>query len=316
VVGNLLGNAAKFTPRGGRVEVTLAREGGDALLRVRDDGEGIEPEVLRSLFQPFSQGRQALDRKRGPGPGPRAGAGAGRAARRHGRGEERGLGQGAEFTVRLPLEGAVADGPAARQEGRGARRRRLVVIEDNVDAADSLKEVLELMGHEVTVAYDGPSGLAAARKLRPEVLLCDIGLPGMDGYEVARAFRADEALRGTLLVALTGYALPEDLQRAQEAASRGTCRSLRAWRPSRRSSTGCSGRGRGSGLSGRRPRAAPRPRARFPLSAKPERGGPGVRHAARYGVVGWPRSTRARRRPRVAPDPDVQGHAPRHAGLK
>jgi CheY-like chemotaxis protein len=89
-----------------------------------------------------------------------------------------------------------------------------LIIEDNVDAADSLREVLELSGHEVAVAYNGPDGLAKAREWRPEVLLCDIGLPGMDGYEVARAFRADEALRKTFLVALSGYALPVKLVRS------------------------------------------------------------------------------------------------------
>ena len=93
----------------------------------------------------------------------------------------------------------------------------MLIIEDNIDAADSLREVLEFGGHVVEVAYNGPEGLAKAREFEPEVVLCDIGLPGMDGYEVARAFRADDALKRVFLVALSGYALPEDLQRAQEA---------------------------------------------------------------------------------------------------
>ena len=97
----------------------------------------------------------------------------------------------------------------------------MLVIEDNLDAAESLREVLELGGHEVAVAHDGPEGLAEARAFRPEVVLCDIGLPGMDGYEVARAFRAEPELAGARLVALTGYALPEDLQRANEAGFDG-----------------------------------------------------------------------------------------------
>ena len=93
----------------------------------------------------------------------------------------------------------------------------MLIIEDNVDAADSLREALEFSEHEVEVAYNGPAGIAKAREHKPEVVICDVGLPGLDGYEVARAFKADEALRSVYLVALTGYTLPEDLVRAQEA---------------------------------------------------------------------------------------------------
>jgi two-component system CheB/CheR fusion protein len=119
--------------------------------------------------------------------------------------------------VRLPLaHGDVRT--AEKVSGAGARaRRRVLVVEDNVDAADSLREALELGGHTVDVARDGPAGLAAARALRPEVVLCDIGLPGMDGYEVARAIRADPELGGTFLVALSGYTMPVDVQRATDA---------------------------------------------------------------------------------------------------
>jgi two-component system CheB/CheR fusion protein len=106
---------------------------------------------------------------------------------------------------------------AAPKKGRQARRRRLLVIDDNVDSADSMKRVLEFLGHEVAVAYNGAEGIAIAREFRPEILICDIGLPKIDGYEVARRFRADPALRDVVLVALTGYALPEDRQRAAEA---------------------------------------------------------------------------------------------------
>ena len=96
-------------------------------------------------------------------------------------------------------------------------RRRVLVIEDNIDAADSLREALEFGEHEVAVAYNGPEGLSKAREFRPDVVLCDIGLPGMDGFDVARAFRRDDVLKGTVLVALSGYAQPEDLRRAEEA---------------------------------------------------------------------------------------------------
>ncbi len=127
-----------------------------------------------------------------------------------------GVGRGAEFTVRLPLAQDAAL-RAERSPSSPAARRRVLLIEDNADAADTLCELLELGGHEVDVARTGREGLAKARALHPEVVLCDIGLPGMDGYEVARAFRADESLCSTCLVALSGYALPQDVRRAAEA---------------------------------------------------------------------------------------------------
>jgi len=217
VVGNLLGNALKFTPPDGTVELRLREEQGTAILRVRDSGVGIAPEVIGRLFQPFSQAEQTLDRSRG-------GLGLGLAlvrglAELHGgsaAASSEGLGRGSEFTVRLPLEPAPRPAaPAPRS--RPVSRCRVLVIEDNEDAADSLKELLELWGHEVQVAYDGPAGIAAARDFHPEVVLCDVGLPGMSGYAVARAFGADAALRTAYLVALTGYALPDDIQRATES---------------------------------------------------------------------------------------------------
>jgi PAS domain S-box-containing protein len=217
VVGNLLGNAAKFTPRGGRVDLSLEQEGANAVLRVRDSGAGITNEMLERLFEPFMQADRTLDRARG-------GLGLGLAlvkglAELHGgsvTATSEGPGRGAEFVVRLPLSPATEKAVANGETGRVAPRR-VLIIEDNIDAAGSLKEALELDGHEVEVAYDGPEGLTKARAFQPEVVLCDIGLPGMDGYEVARAFRADDALAGAFLVALTGYALPEDLQRAEDA---------------------------------------------------------------------------------------------------
>jgi len=109
------------------------------------------------------------------------------------------------------------DSSGPRHGAAAGKEQRVLVIEDNVDAADNLREVLLFGDHQVEVAYNGPEGLARAREFKPEVVLCDIGLPSMDGYEVARAFRADDATKGVFLVALSGYALPEDLQRAQEA---------------------------------------------------------------------------------------------------
>lgn len=219
VVGNLLTNAAKFTPRGGRTLVLLAVENGTtAILCVADTGVGLSPQMLSRLFQPFMQADATLDRSKG-------GLGLGLALVKslvglHG-GEvsvrSDGLGRGAEFTVRIPLALPVKAEVAAAPPAPVPIARRVLIIEDNTDAANTLCEVLTLSGHEVSVAYDGPSGLAAARALRPDVALCDIGLPGMDGFAVARAFRADEALKDVFLVALSGYARPEDLQRASAA---------------------------------------------------------------------------------------------------
>jgi PAS domain S-box-containing protein len=220
VVGNLLHNAAKFTPPGGRVTVTLAADAaaGRAVVSVADTGLGLTPDMSAHVFEPFMQAAEALDRREG-------GLGLGLALVKgvvelHG-GEvsatSAGPGQGSRFVVRLPLDRTEPARVERRAGAKRDRRRRVLVIEDNVDGADSLREVLRLQGHEVAVAYDGPTGIATAREFHPEVVLCDIGLPGMDGYEVARAFRADEALRGAQLVALSGYALAEDLQRAAEA---------------------------------------------------------------------------------------------------
>jgi two-component system CheB/CheR fusion protein len=217
VIGNLLRNASMFTQRGGRVEVSLQREGAQAVLRVRDTGQGIAPEDLRQLFQPFFQAAQTLARTAG-------GLGLGLSLVKalvelHGGSVSvvsEGLGRGSEFTVRLPLAAPVQQAAAA-EEPHAARPHRVLVIDDNVDAANTLKEILEIMGHEVRVAYDGLGGIAAARAFHPEMVLCDIGLPGIDGYEVARVLRADESLRGTTLVAVSGYALPADKQRAVEA---------------------------------------------------------------------------------------------------
>jgi PAS domain S-box-containing protein len=219
VLGNLLQNATKFTPRGGKTRIALSADAAEkrAVIRVSDTGAGMAPEMLSRLFQPFSQADSTLDRSKG-------GLGLGLALVKglvelHGgdvTAHSAGLGKGAEFVVRLPL--AIAEA-AAPQPGQAAtrRRRRVLVIEDNVDAADSLCEVLEFGEHEIAVTYNGPEGIEKAREFRPDLVLCDIGLPGMDGYDVARTFRSDEALKETYLVALSGYALPEDLQRAQEA---------------------------------------------------------------------------------------------------
>ncbi len=214
VLGNLLTNAVKFTPSGGKVEVFLRREARTAALSVRDNGIGIGIDTREHLFEPFWQAPQTLDRSRG-------GLGLGlamvkRIVEMHGGAvnlTSDGVERGAEFLVRLPLV-VESSQDACASTPRAAQRYRVLVIEDLTDAADTLRGVLELEGHSVRVAGDGYAGLALARQFRPEVVLCDIGLPGMDGYQVARAFREDDLLKGTFLVALSGYALPEDLRRA------------------------------------------------------------------------------------------------------
>jgi CheY-like chemotaxis protein len=126
--------------------------------------------------------------------------------------------RGTVFTIRLPvIEMPAAAGRLAEDETDGRRPRRVLVVEDNEDAAESLREALELHGHRVAIARDGPEGIEAARRLSPDLVLCDVGLPRMDGYEVARHMRADPELRALPLVALSGYAGPEDVARASEA---------------------------------------------------------------------------------------------------
>ena len=217
-VGNLLNNAAKFTPAKGRVEVTLRRECGVGVLRVKDTGVGIAPEMLSQIFEPFTQAEQALDRRLG-------GLGLGLALVKriievHGGTVEAssdGAGRGALFTVRLPLEAAPTIEAGIASSAAMVQPLRVLVIEDNPDAAETLRDALQLSGHEVEIALDGPAGIKKALAWEPEVVICDIGLPGMSGYEVARALRADPSLDDCLLVALTGYALPEDIRMANEA---------------------------------------------------------------------------------------------------
>jgi two-component system CheB/CheR fusion protein len=230
--GNVLHNAGKFTDPGGRIAVSLREEPdrGAAFLAVSDTGIGMEPELLARAFEPFSQADRGLDRSRG-------GLGLGLALVRalvelHGgsvEAESPGPGRGTEVALRLPLAAGAEEtamtertnpaNPTLPAAGGGPEKsRRCLVIEDNVDAAESLGLLLRLAGHESEVAFDAEEGLEKARRLRPEIVLCDIGLPGgMDGYAVARAFRADPELRTAFLIALTGYGQEEDRRRALDA---------------------------------------------------------------------------------------------------
>ena len=219
VISNLLNNAAKYTMPGGHVWVTASREGEEAVVRVRDSGIGVPPDVLERVFEPFVQSDGSLARTDG-------GLGVGLTLVRslvemHGGRVEAtspGLGQGSEFVLRLPAplssEAALPAEPAPAVSNRGLR---VLVVEDNIDAAESLATLLRLWNHDVNVVHDGCKALEAAREQQPEVVLLDIGLPGLDGYQVARRLRDEIGLDHALLVAMTGYGQPEDRRRSQEA---------------------------------------------------------------------------------------------------
>jgi PAS domain S-box-containing protein len=220
VLGNLLQNAAKFTNPGGRVTVRVgpAPDAREAVLEVEDTGIGMDPEMLSRLFEPFSQADRSLARSRG-------GLGLGLALVKglvhlHGGTIEAFSGSsGSRFVLHFPRsrETAAAVEPAPAAES-AAPSRSVLVIEDYPDAAESLRLLLELSGHRVEVAATGRAGVEAARRLRPDVVLCDIGLPGgMDGYAVARALREGGENDETLLVALSGYGQEEDRRRALES---------------------------------------------------------------------------------------------------
>ena len=219
VVNNLLDNALKYTPPGGRITVSIERVDEVALLRVRDTGQGIRTDLLARVFDLFVQEPQSLDRSRG-------GLGLGlalvkRLVELHDGSVaawSAGPGQGSEFTVRLPAA-AVAEVPA-EAGGATARQtppRRVLVVEDSADARQSLRLLLELAGHQVETSEDGPAGLAKVDAFRPEVALIDLGLPGMDGYEVARELRSRPETKAIRLVAVTGYGQADDRRRALAA---------------------------------------------------------------------------------------------------
>jgi PAS domain S-box-containing protein len=222
VVANLLANAAKYTPPGGRVALTLTADGGEAVIRVEDTGIGLRPEALAGLFTLFRQSDHV--------PGQvREGLGIGLALVKalvelHGgriSARSDGPGRGSTFEVRLPvLTAGEAPAPlptASARPPQSPAPRRVLVVEDNRDAADSLALLLRLNRHDVSVVADGPGALAVAPAFRPDVVICDIGLPGMDGYEVARRLRALPGLNGLRLAALTGYGQDSDRRRAADA---------------------------------------------------------------------------------------------------
>jgi CheY-like chemotaxis protein len=198
----------------------LEQVGDEAVLRVRDTGVGIAAELLPRVFELFTQGERSLDRSKG-------GLGVGLALVRqivqlhHGRVEANSVaGQGSEFIVRLPVVGAP---PSAAREISAAHtepahgRCKVLVVDDNVDCLYSMQTLLARVGHEVATALDGPSALEVARTFAPQAVLLDIGIPQLDGYEVARRMRSEESLCGVLLIATTGYGQEVDRQRSYEA---------------------------------------------------------------------------------------------------
>jgi signal transduction histidine kinase len=217
---NLLDNARKFTPSGGRVTLRVREDAnGEAVVSVRDTGVGIDASLLPRVFEPFAQAEQPIDRKHG-------GLGLGLAVAKglielHGGAIEvasAGPGQGTEFTVRIPsLKDLNESAPVSAGTATAPRPLRVLIVEDNADAAEILRTLLEHHGCTVSVAYSGPAGVYAAKSERPDVVLCDIGLPGMDGYAVAGALRQSPETVAARLIAVSGYGHEGDKQRALES---------------------------------------------------------------------------------------------------
>jgi signal transduction histidine kinase len=223
VVANLLTNAARYTETGGHIAVNARRTATEVVIEVRDDGIGIEPDLLPRIFDLFVQGRQSVDRASG-------GLGIGLALVRnlvilHGgavAARSEGPGAGSTFSVRLPALAELdepASAPQARASAVPQRKagRRILVVDDNEDALEMLKEMLEVAGHDVRTARDGLLALQVAREFQAEVAILDLGLPAMDGYELAARLRAEMAPRAPRLVALTGYGQHEDRARSRQA---------------------------------------------------------------------------------------------------
>jgi signal transduction histidine kinase len=216
VMDNLLSNANKFTDRNGQVTVNLeATDNGEALVSVTDTGIGMDARTMNHIFEPFSQADRSIERSHG-------GLGLGLTLshgliEQHGgkmRAESAGPGCGSRFMFTLPQ--IVPTNPPAIPAGptRAARTQRVLLIEDNLDTAEALKMLLELSGHIVTIAHSGNEGIEQARRLRPQVVVCDIGLPGANGYDVARALRSDPETHSTYMIAMTGYGQDEDKRMA------------------------------------------------------------------------------------------------------
>lgn len=221
VLSNLLNNAAKYTPAGGQLRLSLRVEDGEAVIAVADNGVGIPPHMLQRVFEIFTQVNRTLDRAQG-------GLGIGlslvqRLMGLHGgtvSAASAGADCGSTFTVRLPRlvsGGAFDDGQPPRENVHPHRRLKILVVDDNQDAADSLAMLLQANGHRTRTEYNGEAALRAAGEFQPDAVLCDLGLPGIDGNEVAQRLRADRRYAATLLIALTGWGSEEDKRRTRKA---------------------------------------------------------------------------------------------------
>ncbi len=222
-LGNLLSNAAKYSEPGSRIWLTAAREGDEAVLRVKDEGAGIPPDMLPRVFEPFWQVDRTLEKSQG-------GLGVGltivqRLVELHGgtvEARSEGPGKGSEFIIRVPAVRSAADSPAeAGRPERPVTRHRVLVVDDHADAADSLAEMLRLMGHEVRTARDGLDGVSAAADFMPDVILLDIGMPKLNGYDACRRIREQPGGKDAVIVALTGWGQDEDKRRSREAGFDG-----------------------------------------------------------------------------------------------
>ena len=222
VLANLLNNAAKYTGNGGRIGLTAARNGGEVVVRIKDNGMGIAAELLPKVFDLFTQSERTLDRSQG-------GLGVGltlarRLVEMHGgtiEASSDGPGKGSEFIVRLPALAGTPPPKEARRQGQripvSSGSRRILVVDDNASAAEMLALLLQMDGYEVRVAHEGLAALQMARTYQPDVVLLDIGLPGMDGYEVARRLREQPGSEDVLLIAMTGYGSDEDRRRSRNS---------------------------------------------------------------------------------------------------
>jgi CheY-like chemotaxis protein len=221
IVLNLLNNAVKYTPDGGKIQIALEQEGDCALVRVKDTGIGMSASLIPVAFDLFVQEKHSLSRTEG-------GLGVGLTVVRHlvqmhgGSVTARsgGAAMGSEFIVRLPmltLKLGTREPDSNWQPKSVLAKRRILIVDDNHDSADSLALLLRAAGHEVRTLYDGPAVCSVAEEFQPHLLLLDIGLPNMDGYEVARQLRNSAKLRNVVLVAFTGYGTDDDRQRARQA---------------------------------------------------------------------------------------------------
>lgn len=217
---NLLTNAAKYTEVGGRIRLSAKNAGDHVVITVCDNGIGIPPDKLPEMFQLFTQGERSIARSEG-------GLGIGltivqKLAEMHGgtvSAESEGLGKGSEFTLRLPL--ARQSWPKAPKSSASATPirddSRILIVDDNLDSAEALARLLALLGNDVQLAHDGPTALVLASSFQPKFVLLDIGLPGMDGYEVAAKLREEPSCKSAVLIAVSGFGQTKDRMKSQEA---------------------------------------------------------------------------------------------------